>query len=172
MLKREWDAESNGKLPLLFIPSKTATWVPEFAVKDLSLGRTHWRKLYIWKRRVIGISGSPVWSKTLTELIFNPRGEFRWSLESSVSQIHSPHLHIGAIGIFQIFLRSVKMLKREWDAESNVKLSYLFIPSKTNLGSWVCNGRPAFGQNCNLDFCSYNERPALGQDNLMMMMIL
>ena len=40
MLKREWDAESNGKLPHLFIPSKTATLVPEFAVEDLPLGRT------------------------------------------------------------------------------------------------------------------------------------
>ena len=26
MLKREWGEESNGKLPHLFIPSKTATW--------------------------------------------------------------------------------------------------------------------------------------------------
>ena len=39
MLKREWGAESNGKLPHLFIPSKTATWVPEFAMEDLPLGR-------------------------------------------------------------------------------------------------------------------------------------
>ena len=38
MLKRAWGAESNGKLPRLFIPSKTAT-VPEFAVEDLPLGR-------------------------------------------------------------------------------------------------------------------------------------
>ena len=40
MVKREWGAESNGKLPQLFIPSKTATLVPEFAVEDLSLDRT------------------------------------------------------------------------------------------------------------------------------------
>ena len=40
MLKREWGAESNGKLPHLFIPSKTATLVPEFAVEDLPLDRT------------------------------------------------------------------------------------------------------------------------------------
>ena len=39
MLKREWGAESNGKLPHIFIPSKTATWVPEFAMEDLPLGR-------------------------------------------------------------------------------------------------------------------------------------
>ena len=39
MLKREWGAKSNRKLPHLFIPSKTATWVPEFAMEDLPLGR-------------------------------------------------------------------------------------------------------------------------------------
>ena len=40
MLKREWGAEINGKLPHLFFPSKTATLVPEFAVEDLPLGTT------------------------------------------------------------------------------------------------------------------------------------
>ena len=40
MLKREWGAESNGKPPYLSIPSKTAAWVPEFAVDDLPLSRT------------------------------------------------------------------------------------------------------------------------------------
>ena len=32
--------QSNGKLPHQFIPIKTATLVPEFAVEDLPLGRT------------------------------------------------------------------------------------------------------------------------------------
>ena len=35
MLKREWGAESNGKLPHLFILGKTAALVPKFAVEDL-----------------------------------------------------------------------------------------------------------------------------------------
>ena len=39
MLKREWGAESNGKLPHLSIPRKIAAWVPEFAVEDLPLRR-------------------------------------------------------------------------------------------------------------------------------------
>ena len=39
MLKREWGAESNGKLLHLFIPSKVATLVPVFAVEELSLGQ-------------------------------------------------------------------------------------------------------------------------------------
>ena len=33
-------AQSNEKLPHLFIPSKTTTLVPEFGVEDLPLGRT------------------------------------------------------------------------------------------------------------------------------------
>ena len=38
--KERGGAESNGKLLHLFIPSETATFVPEFAVEDLPLGRT------------------------------------------------------------------------------------------------------------------------------------
>ena len=40
MLKRDWGAESNGKLQHLFIPNKTATLVSEFGVEDLPLGKT------------------------------------------------------------------------------------------------------------------------------------
>ena len=39
MLKREWGVESNGQLPHLFIPSKTGTLVPGFAVEHLPLDR-------------------------------------------------------------------------------------------------------------------------------------
>ena len=80
---------------------------------------------------MIGISGSVIWSKSLMELIFNLCGEFRWSSEGPVSQIHYPHLQIGAPGIFSDLLKSVQMLKREWGTESNGKLPHLFIPSKT-----------------------------------------
>ena len=81
--------------------------------------------------KVIGICGSLMWSKTLVELIFNPCGEFRWSSEGPVSQVHSPHLYDGAPGIFSDLLRSIQMLKREWSAESNGKLPNLFNLSKT-----------------------------------------
>ena len=84
--------------------------------------------IYIRRRRVIGISGSLIWPKTLMELIFNPCGEFRCSPEGPVSQIHSPHLLVGAPGIFSDLLRSVQMLKREWGAESNRKLPNLLKP--------------------------------------------
>ena len=36
MLKREWGAQNNEKLPHILIPSKTAALVPEFAVEDLA----------------------------------------------------------------------------------------------------------------------------------------
>ena len=91
--------------------------------------------LFLYRgRRVIGISRSLIWSKTLMELIFNPCGEFWWSPEGPVSQIHSPQLHIGAPGIFSDLLRFVQMLKREWGTESNRKLLQLFIPSK--IATW------------------------------------
>ena len=40
MLKREWCAESYGKLLHLFISSEIATVVLEFVVENLPLGRT------------------------------------------------------------------------------------------------------------------------------------
>ena len=40
MLKRQWGAGSNGKLPHLGIPSKTGTFVSEFSVEDLPFDRT------------------------------------------------------------------------------------------------------------------------------------
>ena len=40
MLKRERVRKAMGKLSHLFIHSKTATLLPEFAVEDLILGRT------------------------------------------------------------------------------------------------------------------------------------
>ena len=55
MLKREWSAERKGKLEYLFVPGKTATLVPEFAVEDLPLAelqswflRLQWRADWWW----------------------------------------------------------------------------------------------------------------------------
>ena len=86
--------------------------------------------LFYIGRRVIGISRSLIWSKTLIELIFNPCGEFWWSPEGPVSQVRSPILHADAPRIFSDLLSSIQMLKREWGAESNKKLPHQFIPSK------------------------------------------
>ena len=56
-------------------------------------------------------------------------------LKVAASQIHCPHLHAGAPGIYSDLLRSVQMLKREWGAERNGKLPHLSIPSK--IAVWV-----------------------------------
>ena len=80
--------------------------------------------------KVIGISGSLIWSKPLMELIFISCGEFRWSTEVPVSQIHSPHLNDRDPGIFSDLLRSIQMIKRECDAESNGNIPQIFISSK------------------------------------------
>ena len=119
--------------------------------------------------KVFGISGSLIWSKTLIELIFNPCGEFRWSPEGPVSQIHSPHLHVRTPGIFSDLLRSVQILKKEWGAESNGKIPHLLIPSRTAaLALKIFGGRPAF---CILGSCAYSEGPALRQYTLMMILL-
>ena len=50
MLKGERGAESNWKLPHLFIPGKTAALVPEIAVEDLPLDRSiAWYLRSRWK---------------------------------------------------------------------------------------------------------------------------
>ena len=108
--------------------------------------------------------------KNLMELIFNICDEFRWNPEGSVSQIHSPHLHVGAAGIFSNLLRSVLMLKREREREreeckNNEKLLHLFILVK--LQPWFLSLR----RNYNLGSCACSEGSALGQNTLMMMMI-
>ena len=53
--------------------------------------------------------------KTLMELTFNSCGEFRWSPEDPVSQIHTPYLPVGATGLFLDLSKSFKVQKRvEW----------------------------------------------------------
>ena len=80
-------------------------------------------------RRVTRISRSLIWSKTMTELIFNHCGEFWWSPEGPVSQIHSPHLHAGAPGIFYSLFR--------WDSGVQKAMgSYCIYSSLVKLHSW------------------------------------
>ena len=50
MLEREWGVESNGKLPHLFIPDRTAALVIEFAVEDVPSSELQPRFLSLqWK---------------------------------------------------------------------------------------------------------------------------
>ena len=118
---------------------------------------------YIWGRRVIGISGSLIWSKTMMELIFNLSGEFWWSPEGPVSQIHSPHLHAVSLGSFQIFkVCSDARVSGVWKATG----SYRTYSSLVKLQPWFLSLRrkTCLRQNCSLDSCACSKRPALGQN--------
>ena len=102
-----------------------------------------------WGFIVIVITESLIWLTTMMLLIayLTPVVNFGGSSEGPVSQIHCPHLHVGAPGIFSDVLRSVQKLKIEWGAESNGKLPHLFNPwLNSSTGSWVCGGRLAFGR--------------------------
>ena len=66
MLKREWGAESNGKLPHLLILSKSVTLVSEFDVEDLPLRRTA-TLVPIYRPIPIVLYGCETWSLTLSE---------------------------------------------------------------------------------------------------------
>ena len=122
-----------------------------------------------WGRRVVGISGSLIWSKTLMELIFNPCGEFRWSSEGPVSQIHSSHLYAGAPGIF-----SVCSDAKERVGCGNQREAIAPIQSLVELQPWFLSlwWKTCLHQNCSLGSCTCSERPALGQNTLMMMMMM
>ena len=116
------------------------------------------------RRRVIVISGSLIWSKTLMELIFNPCDEFRCSLEGPVSQIHSPHIHAGAPGNFSDLLRSVQMLKRvgcgkQRETSAPFQSLHKLQPWFVSLRWKIC-----LQQNCSLGSCAWSEGPALGQN--------
>ena len=104
-------------------------------------------------------------------LIFNPCGEFRWSPEGPVSPIHSPHLHAGATGIFQIF-KFCSDTKERGGAESNgkyrtysslVKLQPWFLSLRWKTGLWA-EPQPWW---LSLQCMSFP-----GQNTLMMMMMM
>ena len=109
---------------------------------------------------VIGISRTLIWSKTLMELIFNPCGEFRWSPEGPVSQIHSPRLP----GIFSdAKVGCGKQREATAPIQSLVKLHPFFLSLRWNTCLW---------QTYNLGSCTCSERPNVGQNTMMMMMTL
>ena len=85
-------------------------------------------------------------------------GEFLWSPEDPISQIHFPHPHVGAPVIFSDLLSSLHILNIEWGAESNGKLPHLFIPGKTAALVHECAVEDLPRQNCSLG-------SAFGQNN-------
>ena len=166
--------KATGSYRTYSIPGKNEALVLEFAVEDLPSAELHPRLLCLqwrtcsWGRWLVGISGSPIWSETLIERIFNPCGKFRWSPAGPVSKIRSPQLHADAPGTFTDLLSSLQMLKREWGAES--KRSYRTHSSLVKLQSWFPSLRwkTFLRQNWSLGSCACSEGPGLGQNTLMM----
>ena len=120
--------------------------------------------IYIWGPRLIEIYGSLIWSKTLMELVFNPCGKFLWSPEDPVSQIHPPHLLVGAPGIFRFFKvcsdANERMgCRKQREATAPIK-------SLVKLQPWFLGLRwkTCLRQNCSLGFSACSEGPSFGQN--------
>ena len=124
-------------------------------------------------RRLIWIPGSLIWSKSLMELMFNTCGEFRWSPEGPVSQIHSPHHLFGAPGIFSYLLKFVQMVKERVGCGKQREATAP-IKSLVKLQPWFLSlwWKTCLRQNCSLGFSACSEGPAFGQNTLMMMMMM
>ena len=92
-------------------------------------------------------------------LSFNPCGEFRWSPEGPVSQIHSRSLQAGAPGIFSDLSRFLRKATRSYRTYSSlVKLQPWFLSLRWKTCLWA-ELRP---------WClNLQESPALGQNILM-----
>ena len=138
------------------------TYAANVWISDLSL------TIQYRGRRVIGISGSLIWSKTLMELIFNPCGEFRWSAEGPVSQIHSPHLHMCPWDLFRTFkVCSDTKEKVECGKQREATAP---IHSLVKLQAWLSlRWKTCLRKNYSLGSCACSEGPALRQNTLMML---
>ena len=98
------------------------------------------------------------------ELIFNPCGEFRWSREGIVSQIHSPPASTlvpwDLLRSFKVYsdakerVRCGKQREATAPVQSLVKLQPWFLSlwwktclrQNCSLGSWACSEGPALGR--------------------------
>ena len=146
-----WSVQDNIQgVPKLFVQINTGGG--EHQNKYISL-------LYIWGRRVIGIFGSMIWWKTLMELV--NFGEVRKAQLGKSTLLTSSLVPLGSFQIFYGFFGCYR--------ESGVRKvteSYRTYSSLVKLqpSSWVCTGKPAFGQNCILGAWNCSEGPALGQN--------
>ena len=99
------------------------------------------------------------------ELIFNPCGEFPWSPGGPVSQIHSPHLCVGAPGIFSELLRSGSDAKERVECGKQ-REGTAPIQSLVKLLPWFLSfwWKTCLRKNCSLGSCACSEGPVLGQN--------
>ena len=98
------------------------------------------------------------------EQIFNPCGEFRWSLEGPVSQIHSPYLHVGPLGFFKICSDAKERVG--WGKQREATAP---IQSLVKLQLWLLNLRwkTCHRQKYSLDSCACSEEPIFALNTLI-----
>ena len=115
----------------------------------------------MWGRRVIGISGSLIWSKTLKELIFNPCGWILVSLEGPVSQSTLLTSTLVPLGSFHIYSDAKERVgcRKQWEATAPIESLVKQQPWFLSLGWKTC-----LWQNCSLGSCACSKGPALGQN--------
>ena len=121
--------------------------------------------------RVIGTSGSLIWSKSVMKLTFNPCGEFRRSVEDSDKStlLTSTWCPWNLSRSFKVCFNTKERVGcgNQREATAPIHPWSLSLRWETclwqncNLGSWVSSGRPDFGRNCSIGGCICNEGPAL-----------
>ena len=119
-------------------------------------------------RRVVWISRSLIWSKPLMELIFNPCDEFR---RKPGGPSYQNPFSLPPRWCPWVLFTSFKVVSDDKErvgyGKQREATAHINPLQNCNLGSWVCGGRPAFGQNCSLCAWVCKERPALGQNILI-----
>ena len=120
-----------------------------------------------WGRRVVGISGSLIWSKTLMELIRNLYGEFRWIPKSLVRRIHSPHLHVGTIS-FKVCSDAKESGVRK--ATGSYRTYWVLGKTAALVPEFAVEDLPSAELQPTVGSCVCSEGLVLGQNTLMMTM--
>ena len=130
-----------------------------------------WLGLYIRGEGWLGFPDLWYGQRPWWNWCFNPCGKFGWSPEGPVSQIHSPHLLVGAPGIFSDLLRSVQMLKRVGCGKQREATAP--IKSLVKLQPWFLSLRwnTCLRQNYSIGFSACSEGRAFGQNTLIYLFI-
>ena len=115
-------------------------------------------------RRVIGISGSLIWSKPRWNWFLTPVMNFGEVRRVQLAKYTHPTSKLVPLGSFMVCSDAKERVGCGKQREASVSI----IPNKT--ATWDCGGRPAFVLNCGLRASICSERPALGQNTLTMMM--
>ena len=112
---------------------------------------------------MIGISGSLIWSKTLTELIFNPCGEFWGSPGNPVNQTLSSPPRLCPWDFFRSCNACSDANERVWCEKQREATAP--IRSLVKLPRWFLS---LWWNTCSLGSCACSEGPALGQSTMIM----